>query len=497
MKAVHAMERLRLLSLSFSLSWYLGEKKTSLSHPPHTRTHACMHTYTHPEPDPIKKLAGARPPCGKLLKQTHGTMSESKQTLKGLKDKPHHVTISPEDWLAATHGRIMPLKDLYGVSCRQVSRAIRRGDVENRTFRIKHIAPRYLSHEELLDFGNLKRISRERNLDYIAVLEARRNLKKSQAVRTGIRSVPPALPLDMGGAVARVLTTRVTPCFGLHLIVNVQSEDVEQQSAPPVPTDVAVRAHLARLPLPVLHRFISNLCEVRSAWKRDLLAPSAATAAQEQALLGRESINVLLYHVCLWQRRYPLELLSAVLSFYDAHKPLFAPATPESSSAPSQLESLLEEVHYLQYPDLSDVPGLIRCDVFMTYPHMPLEEQRELMHKIAAAVAHREPACSLQRHSRSTETEKECATDNLLRHSHTPPDPQLLLRAFVVDSTVLIPERFCTAMSTAKYHEMRAAFERHKHDGVRRLAMQDYGRAATESTPLPPLQPAPLSAPPS
>ncbi|AYU76742.1 hypothetical protein LdCL_100018800 [Leishmania donovani] len=424
-------------------------------------------------------------------------MSESRRFLKGLKDKPHHVTIALEDWHAAVRGRVKPLSHLYGVSDREVRREIQRGNVENRTFRIRHIVPLFVSKEELLCTENLRRIAKERNLD-LGALKRSRHCKPAQAYDAGVRSVPPALPLDIGGALAQVLTTRLTTCFGLHLIVTVQNEDAEQKSAPSLLMDAAVRAHLERLPLPVLHRLISDLCEVRAAWKRDLLAPSAAAAVQEQALLGRESINALLYHVCLWQRRYPLELLSAVLSFYDEHKHLFSPATSERCSAPAQLESLLEEVHCLQYPDLSDVPGLIRCDVFMTYPHMPLEEQRQLMHKIAAVAVHREAAGSLQRQSSSMGAEEEYATDNLLRHSRTPPDPRLLLRSFVADGAPTIPERFCTDMPTQTYHEMRAAFERHKHDGVRRLAAQDYGRAATGLTPPPPPpQPAAFPVPPS
>ncbi|CBZ24429.1 conserved hypothetical protein [Leishmania mexicana MHOM/GT/2001/U1103] len=425
-------------------------------------------------------------------------MPENRRFLKGLKDKPHHITIALEDWHAALRGRVKPLAYLYGVSHEEVRRELRRGNVENRTFRIRHIVPLFVSKEELLDRKNLQHIAKERNLDGRAIRNCRYRSKYVQAYDADVRSVPPALPLDIGGALAQVLTARVTTCFGLHLIVTVQNDDAEQQSAPSLLMDVAVRAHLERVPLPALHRLISDLCEVRAAWKRDLLAPSAAAAIQEQALLGREPINALLYHVCLWQRRYPLELLSAVLSFYDAHKHLFSPDTPERCSATAQLESLLEEVHCLQYPDLNDVPGLIRCDVFMTYPHMPLEEQRQLMHKIAAAVVHREAAGTLQRQNTSMGTEEEYVTDNLLRHSRTPPDPRLLLRSFVAGGAAVIPERLCTGMPTQKYHEMRAAFERHKHDGVRRLAAQDYGRAATEPTPPPPpLQPSALSVAPS
>ncbi|CAG9570095.1 conserved hypothetical protein [Leishmania major strain Friedlin] len=414
-------------------------------------------------------------------------MSENRRYLKGLKDKPHHVTIALEDWLAARRGKVKSLAHLYGVSDEEVRREIRRGNVENRTFRIRHVVPLFASREELLCTENLRRMAKERNLDLKALQRSKRTV--AHAYDAGVRSVPPALPLDIGGALAQVLTTRVTTCFGLHLIVTAQNEDAEQQSAPSLLMDVAVRAHLERLPLPVLHRLISDLCEVRAAWKRDLLAPSAAAAVQEQALLGRESINALLYHVCLWQRRYPLELLSAVLSFYDEHKHLFSPATSERCSASVQLESLLEEVQCLQYPDLSDVPGLIRCDVFMTYPHMPLGEQRQLMHTIAAAVVHRKAAGGLQRQSSCMGTEEKYVTDNLLRHSRTPPDPRLLLRSFVVDGAAAIPERFCTDMPTQTYHEMRAAFERHKHDGVRRLAAQDYGQAVTELTPPPPPPP--------
>ncbi|CAJ1018606.1 hypothetical protein Q4I32_001691 [Leishmania shawi] len=440
----------------------------------------------------LKRPTGTRSVGGGGFLSTHCAMPAKSQFLKGLEDKPHHVTIPLEDWHDLTFRKCLSFTRLYGVSGMRIYAQTKSGNMENRTFRIIHVVPRFMSEAELLDREKLPLIAKERNLEYARVCDALYRLQRrhAQTHSKAVSPVPPAQTLDIGGALAEVLALRTTPCFGLHLLVTVQSENTEQQSASPALTDVAARAHLKRLPLPVLHRFISELAAVRAAWERDLLAPSAAAAIQEQALLGREVINALLYHICLWQRRYPLELLSAVLSFYDDQRQPFSPATPASRLTPAHLESLLEEAHRLYYPDLSDVPGLIRCDVFMTYPHMPLEEQRQLMRKIAAAVAHREAAGSLRHQSTSMGAEEDCATDNLFGHSRTPPDPQLLLRSFVVDGATVIPERFCTDMSTEKYHTMRDAFELHKHDGVRRLAAQDYGRTSTNLTSLPPPQPA-------
>ncbi|KAG5485030.1 hypothetical protein LSCM1_07110 [Leishmania martiniquensis] len=423
-------------------------------------------------------------------------MSESRQFLKGLDDKPHHITIPLEDWQGLTCSNAMLLRHRYGVSHREVCRRLRKGDLQNRTFRIKHIIPQFLSVEELWEPRKLSQIAKERNLFRGCLLNARRAYKKpSESVQDATVSVlPPPLRLGIGGALAQTFATRATLCFGLHLLLCVENEDAEQQSLPLALRDVSVRAHLERLPLAVLHHLISELCEVRAAWERDLLASSAAAAVQEQAILDREAINALLYHVCLWQRRYPLALVSAVLSFYDDNKQLFSAAAPASRSIAAQLESLLEEVHSRLYPDLSSVPGLIRCDVFMTYPHMPLEEQRQLMREIAAAVAHREATSSPQRQV-GKEAEEECVTDNLMRHSRTPPDPQLLLHPFVTGGSAAIPERFCTAMSTVQYHALRNAFELHKHDGVRRLAAQDYGRGSAYLTPPCLHQSAPFSPP--
>ncbi|KAG5506337.1 hypothetical protein JIQ42_07955 [Leishmania sp. Namibia] len=425
-------------------------------------------------------------------------MSENRQLLKGLEDKPHHITIPLEDWHHLTIEKCNAFCYRYGVSAREVIQQLRSGDRENRTFRIKHLLPLFVSREELQQAEKLRQIAKERNLNIKYLCAFRERLLNGSAPvhSATLSAVPPARRLDIDGALAQVLATRSTLCFGLHLLVSVQNDDVEQQSAPTALADATVRAHLERLPLAVLHRLLSELCEVRAAWVRDLLAPSAAAAAQEQALLDREAINALLYHVCLWQRRYPLELVSATLAFYDDNKQLFSPATPASPSTSAQLESLLEEVHCLHYPDLSDVPGLIRCDVLMTYPHMPAEEQRQLMRNIAVAVAHRKPTGRPQRQSDSEEVEEGGVTSNLLRHSRTPPDPRLFLRPFVAEGAAAIPGRFCNIMSTEKYHAMRAAFELHKHDGVRRLAAQDYGETSAYPTPLPPHLSATSSLPP-
>ncbi|KAG5510340.1 hypothetical protein JKF63_07669 [Porcisia hertigi] len=420
-------------------------------------------------------------------------MSENGRFLKGLEDRPHHVTIPLEEWRPITRERCNHLKDRFGVSIDQLVRQLRSGDTENRTFRIKHLVPLYLSVEEILHAKSLSRIAKERNLDYMMLKSARRHAKDRRKARcSAVGSVPDAPPLDIRDALVQVLSTRTTPSFGVHLLVSVQNEDAEEQRVPLPITCVAMHAQLERFPLPVLHRLISDLHQVREAWKRDLLTPSAAVAVQQQMVLGREAINALLYHVCLWQRRYPLELVSAVLSFYDENRHLF-PSTA-TRFTPAQLESLLEEVHLLYYPDLSDVPGLIRCDVFMTYPHMPLEEQRQLMRKIAATVAHRQATRDLQRQSTGVSSEEEDALDNFVKHSRTPFDPRLLLSFMADDGPAAIPERFCTTMSTEQYHAMRAGFEHHKHDGVRRLALQDYGKGgegegAANPKPLPPHHP--------
>ncbi|KPA76058.1 hypothetical protein ABB37_08192 [Leptomonas pyrrhocoris] len=398
-----------------------------------------------------------------------------------MKGKVHYVTIPAEEWTDLTVKKCRSFSKKYGVSWKRVWEQVRSGNTTNRTFPLFHYIPHLLSNEELIgDIEELKRIVRERELNGVSVASFRSRAFRSQGLSQPEETsdsdvepceVPPALPhRTINEALARVYDTRATACFGLHLLVTVQNEDAA------TPNDAGVRSQLSRLPMSALHNIISELSQVRSAWERELLAPCAAALAEEQAHTEEEKINALLFHICLWQRRYPLELLLCVLSFHSEHRDAFLPATPADQCEPYRLEQLLEELQRLQYPDLSDVPGLIRCDVLMTHPKMPLGEQTELMRRVAASCQRRMRAAGAS----DNEEEDGAAQDALRRHSRSAPDPQLLLARFVPPG-VRTPRRFCSGMSTAAYREMRAAFERHKRDGVRRLAVQDYDGESTSS----------------
>ncbi|KAL7698935.1 hypothetical protein N2W54_003661 [Lotmaria passim] len=395
----------------------------------------------------------------------------------------HYTTITEEDWAHLSFERCFFFARKYGVSGSKVWEQIRSGDTSNRTFCIKHPVPHLLSKEELLgDIKALKRIACERKLHWKPIYMWRFKARHSSAgsrsvVETSDRElesceVPPALPEDsINDALSRFYDTRTTACFGLHLLVTIQNEDAAAAGH-----DAGVRSLLRRQPMSVLHNFIAELWQVREAWERQLLVPSATAVAEEQARTKDEELNALLFHICLWQRRYPLPLLLSVLSFHAEHRGAFYPATSAEPCETYQLEQLLEELQRLHYPDLSDVPGLIRCDVLMTYPKMPVEEQAALMRHVAAAAQRRVAAAAVDplTHDNEEEEEEGNARDALRCHSRTAPDPRLLLAGFVPSSLPIPPPRFCSGMSRDVYRDVRAAFECHKHDGVRRLAAQDY-----------------------
>ncbi|KPI86951.1 hypothetical protein ABL78_3997 [Leptomonas seymouri] len=397
-----------------------------------------------------------------------------------------YITI-PEALTGLTSRKCKMLGKKYGVSGAEVWTRARSGNDADRTFSIIHLVPHVISEEELmLDSKEFKRILLERGVgisrgfQYRAkVLQRRagggRETRDSNAEPNEAPAAPPC-PAN-SSALPRLYDTRTDACFGLHLLVMVQSEDAA------MPHGASVRAQLRRLPMPVLQNFIAELWQVRSAWERELLAPCAAALAEEQAHTEEEKTNALLYHVCLWQRRYPLALLLSVLAFHSKHRIVFTPATPADRCETQRLEWLLEELQRMQYPDLSDVPGLIRCDVLMGYPQMPPEEQAKLMRRVTAV-------CQRRAGASDGKAKGEDDQAALRRHSRTAPDPQLLLAEFAPPGT-RIPPRFCSGMSMDAYLQMRAAFERHKQDGVRRLARQDYGGESLSSareagTPLTP-----------
>lgn len=400
-----------------------------------------------------------------------------------MQGRTHYATISEDDFAALTTlHKCEALSKKYGVNGTEVWRQICCGNRSNHTFPIFFLVPHLLSEEEVVgDIEELKRIVRERELDgrkvaYFRKKIFRRHTKDESAETSDSEAepceLPPAPPQPIpSDALARVYATRTTACFGLHLLTTVQAEDAAVLAGA-LPHDVGARAHLRRLPMSALHRVISELWQVRETWERELLAPCAAALAGETAHTAEERLNAFLFHVCLWQRRYPLELLRSVLSFYDGHRENFLPADPSSPCEPFQVEQLLEELLRLYGgDDLAQIPGLLRCDVLMSYPTMPLAEQTELMHRVAESCK-RGPAIA----SAGTTTagaHAACASDALYRHSRSAMDPQQLLVGFTATG-VRVPPRFCAGMSNETYRQLRRAFERHKQDGVRRLATQEY-----------------------
>lgn len=406
------------------------------------------------------------------------------------KGKVHFATIAEDDWTDLSQKKCFFFGKKYGVSGRAVWEQVRSGNLTNRTFPVVQIVPHLITKEELLgDREELLRIVRERELNGLAVDLRRYKLlhtqrqdaedeeEESSESEAEPCEIPPTPPQPaIHDALTRVYATRTSPCFGLHLLATVQDEDAAAAAAghdAAGVVDVAVRARLQRLPMSVLHNFISELWQVRRAWERALLAPSAAAVAAEQAHTEDEKINALLYHVCLWQRRYPLKLLLSILSFHAAHREVFLPTSAADACETYRVEQLLEELQRLHFPDLSDVPGLIRCDVLMTYPKLPLEEQVTLMRSVTAACQRRTPAPPAQRTDSTLVGEGTEDAAALHAHSRVPPNPQFFLQRFVPAGVVVQP-RYCSGMSRDAYREMRAAVERHKQDGVRRLALQDY-----------------------
>jgi hypothetical protein len=413
-----------------------------------------------------------------------------------VKGRVHYVTIPASEWTPLNYKAISTWSWKYGVSRNAVWRQIKSGNTSNRTFPIVHVVPHLLSHEELHgDIERLRQIAVERELNgkrlsYIRAYFLKRNRHKPEAETSDsddefceVPPAPPAPPHHAGttnDTLARLYDTRSRACFALHLLVMIQNEDAEAcHDARSQSCDAGVRAMLSRLPMPILHNFISELQHVRRAWERELLKPSAAALAEEQVRSDDDKVNTLLFHICLWQRRYPLKMLLSVLSFHSEHRDVFLPASPADPCEPYRVEQLLEELHRLQCPDISDVPGLIRCDVLMTFPNMPQDEQVELMRRVTAAC---------QRHAvtapSAEESEGPRLQDDLHLHSRGPPDPRVLLEGWV-PTGVTVPPRFCSGMTRDVYREMRAAFERHKQDGVRRLAVGDY-QVVGEGGTIPP-----------
>ncbi|AAZ13218.1 uncharacterized protein TEOVI_000095100 [Trypanosoma equiperdum] len=235
------------------------------------------------------------------------------------------------------------------------------------------------------------------------------------------------------------LNSRAGGCAALQQLLVVAEEKRRQQLEPqPHRSDTSTEAFLQRLvewPLPVLTRCSSILhatrgilCEWISEAARTV--KTAAEAAPTIAYYRR------LYNICIWQRRHPLFILTPVLDFLGC------------SSTCEAIDDVLEGLSLHLVPALSTVPHVLRCDVLMTFPRVPFEQQRHLMEAL--------------RRSHPTASDVGLAGGG----SEKAPPPELFIGKFMQ----VVPQRFGKGdISEEQYTELRRAFELHKREGVRRI----------------------------
>lgn len=221
-------------------------------------------------------------------------------------------------------------------------------------------------------------------------------------------------------------------------------------------------SRLAPLPIPVLQAVLGTLSTARAALEAELISPQERAAAEAAAQLAHEQNNVLLYNVCLWQRRHPLDVVTYVLEMNrtgaiaaylrdcgaEGRRVCEGVALPPSPVA--AMDGLVEGLTAAAFPALARVPWLLRCDVLMTYPLMPVERQMAIMAQVAA----------------------HCPAAATAQGSSEPVLPRVMLAGHMAADA--IPDRFAEGITTQQYRAIRTAVEQHKSDGVRRLCSYDY-----------------------
>lgn len=279
--------------------------------------------------------------------------------------------------------------------------------------------------------------------------------------------------------IGRIYTQRSGHGFGLFLLQLIREEAdavASQLSCGALPLSTAVQ----RWPLYALHSLIADLSLVRRAWEDQLLTPSSLAAVVQQDRLQAAQLYALLFSIGLWQRRYPLKLLCLALQLYQGRFTGMK-AGHDMQAALQAMERTLEELSSSAVGKLSAtaalmnrVPALLRCDVLMTYPHMEAEVQYGVMASIMAALRHPAPAPPrlAEKEGKLGDAEKRATAATQLS-STAPLDPQVLLRGYM-EASVSIPPRCCGVLDAACYQALRRALERHKRDGVLRLARHAY-----------------------
>lgn len=281
------------------------------------------------------------------------------------------------------------------------------------------------------------------------------------------------------------------PVPSLRLLASVADEEFSRSGVPTAAGEThkangihpALMGRLGKLPLPVLREVATTLAQVadtleaRISTQEDAVAEAVATYIHEQH-------NAFLYNVCLWQRRHPLAIVAFVLEMYrtgqiaeyamhrgqqnevkagddDDHWPV-----PEGFSMPTSpvpmMDRMLEYLTASVYPGLAAVPHFIRCDVLMSYPLLPFDEQMIIMLDTNEHVK-REQQRGQKVAPHSAQAEEGSAK---------PLCPRALLHGYLPDGA--IPDRSVVGLTDAQYRTIRRAVEQHKKDGVRRLCNSDY-----------------------
>ncbi|CCW71360.1 unnamed protein product [Phytomonas sp. Hart1] len=202
--------------------------------------------------------------------------------------------------------------------------------------------------------------------------------------------------------------------------------------------------------------------------------------ARTQVELWAQQLNLLLFHIALWQRRHPLGVLSLVLEQYRRGQmdSTFAASSLGCGSYVKQLGGVLEAITNALYPGFSSIPGLIRCDVFMTYPHMPVHEQLVFMREVTNRCFQKEcktrnPPEPPASEFKSNDPKGADGVPPSVRGSKDAIDAEELLYDYNVKE--IIPDLLITTeLTDTDYQALRVALERHKKDGVRRLATETY-----------------------
>ncbi|KAF8287505.1 hypothetical protein TcBrA4_0018900 [Trypanosoma cruzi] len=219
-------------------------------------------------------------------------------------------------------------------------------------------------------------------------------------------------------------------CVALHQLIVVAEERRRQSTSD---HDREVEVLLSRLlewPLPVLTRCASTLHVLRGVvqgWISTVQA-KAPPPARSQLSASPATPYRRLYNICLWQRRYPLFILTPVLDAFGERLSCQA------------LNDMLEALSGYILGPLNDIPHLLRCDVLMTYHRLPFHQQLQLM--------------------------KSFRTGYALEECEAPPPPEL----YIGEHVRHVPPRFGSHnISAEQYAELRRAFELHKRAGIRRL----------------------------